>query len=207
MASRSPVWAYNVKDWNDDDIIFQTRDFNPSFIHFLKEHIWLMAEKDIGSFPKVTFQKNIRVSIERGKGKTSKSRGKKVWRIQIRDMFDKHCKKCWLNRLQSASTIKVANFCANIGKAPLSKFLQGIHIKSLQIKHWVFKILIWWSCVDPAFQMDHGFNERLFGEGTWFLQFNVIFGFDTDSLASRKRYFHEMQFHAIYWWKLFRCNL
>ena len=36
-----------------------------------------MAERDIGSFPKVIFQKNIRVSIERGKGKTSKSRGKK----------------------------------------------------------------------------------------------------------------------------------
>ena len=45
-------------------------------------------------------------------------------------MFDKHCKKCWLNRLQSASTIKVANFCANIGKASLSKFVQGIYMKS-----------------------------------------------------------------------------
>ena len=103
---------------------------------------WLRREI-LEVFPKSFWKKKtLRVSIKRGKGKTSKSRGKKVWRIQIRDMFDKHCKKCWLNRLQSAYTIKVANFCANIGRAPLSKFLQGIHIKSLQIKHWVFKILI-----------------------------------------------------------------
>ena len=134
MAWRSPVWAYNVKDWNDDDIIFQTRDFNPSFIHFLKEHIWLMAERDIGSFPKVIFLKKSEFPLKEEKVKHQNPE-EKVWRIQIRDMFDKHCKKCWLNRLQSASTIKVANFCANIGKAPLSKFIQGIYMKSLQIKH------------------------------------------------------------------------